>query len=118
MKLFRTVLALLVVVGFALCALQGEVNAQQKKKFTAGKVTKVSKDSITVETGKKDAKEMKTFKVNAETKYRKATGEKGKFADATAADVKEGTNVVIIASEDGGTALTITIGGGKKKKDA
>lgn len=115
MKLFRTVLALLVVGGFALCAMQGEVHAQ-KKKGSFGKVTEIKKDSITIETGKKDEKVKKTFKVNDDTKYKKAPTEKGgKATDATAADVKVGSNVFITTSEDGGTALTITVAAPKKK---
>jgi hypothetical protein len=124
MRLFRTVLALLVVSGLALCAMSADAGGAKDKK-AAGKlkefkVNDKGEGTIVVTVKKKDTpdKDM-TFKVTDKTKYKQGMG---KDKEAVSIELAKFTtdskdkNVVVSYTGEGDNlvATEVIIAGGKK----
>lgn len=108
-KLFIVGLSVFVVAALTVPSMAG--NAGKKKGGIRGKVTALDKDknTISIETGKKGAKEMKTFEIAKDAKVM-VEDKEGKMED-----VKVGMRVQV-TSTDGKTATAIAAGPAKKKK--
>jgi hypothetical protein len=108
--------AVVLVVALAFVSSPAWAKGKKAKKphSTAGKVTAVDQQSITIETKKQGTKK---FTLTATTVYEKASKDKTKPATpATLADVKAGQKAKVVASAD--QAQKVTFSGGKGKGKA
>jgi hypothetical protein len=121
MKLFRTVLALAVVVGLALCAMSADAGGAKDKKANGKlkefKVNDKGEGTLTIVAGK-DKKDM-TFKVNDKTKYQQGQGKDKEpvsinLAKFTSDSKDKNVFITYTGEGDNMVATTVTITGGKK----